>query len=107
MKAMALGVAGFALACGVAVGQVTPGRFGARELRERVSEMTVIAAVDAGIESESQFRAVHGYVTADPTEEKWRRIPWEPDLWKGRVKAAELGKPLFIWAMNGDPLGCV
>ncbi|MBT3270141.1 hypothetical protein HN371_23550 [Candidatus Poribacteria bacterium] len=107
MKAMAVGLAGFAVICGVAAGQATQGHVGARQLRESVGQMAVIAAVDAEVQSENQFRTVHRYVMADPTEEKWRRIPWEPDLWNGRVKAAEQDKPLFIWAMNGDPLGCV
>jgi hypothetical protein len=34
-------------------------------------------------------------------------VPWIGNLWEGRRQAAELEKPLFIWAMNGHPLGCV
>ena len=39
--------------------------------------------------------------------ERWTQIPWIGELWNGRKRAAEDSKPLFIWAMNGHPLGCV
>jgi hypothetical protein len=41
-----------------------------------------------------------------PEEEKWLQIPWRLDLLKARHEANELGKPIFMWIMNGDPLGC-
>ncbi len=40
-------------------------------------------------------------------KERWTDIPWIGVLWEGRQKAASEEKPLFIWAMNGHPLGCV
>jgi hypothetical protein len=39
-------------------------------------------------------------------ELKWLSIPWQTDLWEARQLAAREGKPLFLWAMNGNPLGC-
>ncbi|MCY3682853.1 MAG: hypothetical protein OXH16_15740 [Gemmatimonadetes bacterium] len=41
-----------------------------------------------------------------PQKERWTDIPWIGGLWEGRQKAAREEKPLFIWAMNGHPLGC-
>ncbi|MDP7033757.1 MAG: hypothetical protein QF752_04625 [Planctomycetota bacterium] len=41
-----------------------------------------------------------------PAQEKWRQIPWRTDLAASRLEAARLGRPLFIWSMNGHPLGC-
>lgn len=41
-----------------------------------------------------------------PQRERWTYIPWIGGLWEGRQKAAREEKPLFIWAMNGHPLGC-
>lgn len=41
-----------------------------------------------------------------PQKEGWTDIPWIGELWEGRQKAAREEKPLFIWAMNGHPLGC-
>jgi hypothetical protein len=39
--------------------------------------------------------------------EKWTEIPWIGALWEARQKAAAELKPLFLWAMNGHPFGCV
>ena len=39
-------------------------------------------------------------------EDGWRSIPWQTDLWKARQQAAEQGKPIFLWEMDGHPLGC-
>lgn len=41
-----------------------------------------------------------------PDEEKWLRIPWRRDLLAAREEAEKVGKPLFLWIMDGDPLGC-
>ena len=43
---------------------------------------------------------------APPEGEVWRSIPWETELLEAQAKAAEAQKPLFIWAMDGHPLGC-
>lgn len=40
------------------------------------------------------------------SEEKWLAIPWRLDLGQARVEAQKSGKPLFLWIMNGHPLGC-
>ena len=39
--------------------------------------------------------------------ERGTDIPWVGELWEGLGRARDLGKPLFIWAMNGHPLGLV
>lgn len=44
-------------------------------------------------------------VRASPGEARWDEIPWTTSLWEARKKAAVEGKPLFIWAANGNPLG--
>jgi len=41
-----------------------------------------------------------------PPAEKWTEIPWETDLIAARKRAAREGKPLFLWIMDGHPLGC-
>lgn len=42
-----------------------------------------------------------------PDEARWAQVPWMPsaDIWAARKKAAEAGKPLFLWYMAGEPLG--
>jgi hypothetical protein len=44
-------------------------------------------------------------VKASPGEARWDEIPWTTSLWEGRKRAAAEGKPLFIWAANGNPIG--
>jgi hypothetical protein len=42
-----------------------------------------------------------------PTDAVWRTIPWKTSLLEAQSIAARERKPLFIWAMDGHPLGCV
>lgn len=39
-------------------------------------------------------------------ETKWEEIPWRVDLWDARRDAARLGKPIMLWEMDGNPMGC-
>jgi hypothetical protein len=39
-------------------------------------------------------------------EEKWLTIPWRTNLMEARAEAQREGKPMFLWIMNGSPLGC-
>jgi hypothetical protein len=41
-----------------------------------------------------------------PSPEAWQSIGWQTDLQAARAEAARSGKPIFLWAMNGNPLGC-
>ena len=45
-------------------------------------------------------------VLPKPSEEPWTTIPWRCDLAAARAEANRVGKPLFVWMMNGNPLGC-
>jgi hypothetical protein len=39
-------------------------------------------------------------------DEPWRTIPWKISLLDAQREAAKDNKPIFIWAMDGHPLGC-
>jgi len=41
-----------------------------------------------------------------PEEERWLRIPWRTDFAAARAEANREGKALFLWMMDGNPLGC-
>ena len=41
-----------------------------------------------------------------PEEERWLKIPWRTDFAAARAEANREGKPLFLWMMDGNPLGC-
>ena len=53
------------------------------------------------------FKSIFDWLTKTSGSEKWRDVRWRHDLWEARIESAKSGKPIFIWAMNGDPLGCV
>lgn len=52
-----------------------------------------------------EFRRLHDELRP-PTGEVWRSIPWKIDLLEVRAEAARTRKPIFIWSMDGNPLGC-
>ena len=53
----------------------------------------------------ADFRALHARLIPG-ADEKWQTIPWKVDLLEARDQAAKEGKPVFLWSMNGHPLGC-
>ncbi len=55
----------------------------------------------------ADFTRLRDLIAARADEERWTAIPWETDLWVARRRAEEANKPIFMWAMNGNPLGCV
>lgn len=52
------------------------------------------------------YRAQLAQVRPRPDEVRWQAIPWQTDLWQARRLAIAEHKPIFLWAMNGNPLGC-
>jgi hypothetical protein len=52
------------------------------------------------------FRDLLAAILPRPDEVKWQEIPWQTDLWAARRLALSEHKPIFLWAMNGNPLGC-
>ena len=64
------------------------------------------AAQDGGLDplTRNEFRRLHGEL--QPEAQDWQRIPWRLDLLAARREARELARPLFLWSMNGHPLGC-
>ena len=41
-----------------------------------------------------------------PKKEAWKTIAWHVDLLSAQNQAARERKPIFIWSMDGHPLGC-
>ena len=54
-----------------------------------------------------QFAALHALIKPQPGEDRWAEIPWLTSLWQARQRAAAEGKPILLWEMDGNPLGCV
>jgi hypothetical protein len=53
-----------------------------------------------------QFEKLHRLIKPHTGEQKWEQVPWLADLWEARRRAAEQGKPILLWEMDGHPLGC-
>jgi hypothetical protein len=53
-----------------------------------------------------QFDKLRAVIKPAKDEDKWATIPWQTDLWQARKLAAEKGKPILLWEMDGHPLGC-
>lgn len=83
------------------------GETGAGKIQIQQDEAAVIKAFEGGIKTKAEFDLVHAFVSESGKDAKWREIPWIPSLWGGTEVASQKKKPIFMWAMNGDPLGCV
>jgi hypothetical protein len=55
--------------------------------------------------TKAEFNRLHKLLQPSP-DEPWRTIPWKITLLDAQRSAAEQRKPIFIWAMDGHPLGC-
>ena len=70
--------------------------------------LTSVATAGSGDKlSERNVADLHRLIQPEPGELVWRdSIPWRTDLWEARREAAAEGKPIFLWEMDGHPLGC-
>lgn len=53
-----------------------------------------------------RLEALRKLIQPRAEETKWEEIPWRVDLWDARREAAREGKPLMLWEMDGNPMGC-
>ena len=53
--------------------------------------------------SPKDFTTLHAQLCR---KEKWETVAWKTDLHESRALALKEGKPIFIWAMDGQTLGC-
>lgn len=75
---------------------------------KRAEERTLVeanAARSVTVDAKT-FRELLAYIRPQPGELRWQRIPWQTDLWAARRLAVKHRRPIFLWAMNGNPLGC-
>jgi hypothetical protein len=63
-----------------------------------------VASARGGELTEATFQKLHKQL--QPGKEPWRTIPWKISLLNAQKIAAKEKKPIFIWAMDGHPLGC-
>ena len=74
-------------------------------------EVTLPSAQPAGLQTAApeidpaKFDVLFASIKPVASELRWLEIPWLGTLREGRQAAATAKKPMFLWAMNGHPLG--
>jgi hypothetical protein len=65
-------------------------------------------AVRPGLTAESaqSLDAKIASVVPAPEEDRWLTVPWRANAMQARLEAQSLNRPLFLWIMNGNPMGC-
>jgi hypothetical protein len=65
----------------------------------------LVPGLGAGDLTTERFEQLHKEI--QPAKDAaWRTIPWQLSLLDAQRIAAKQRKPIFIWAMDGHPLGC-
>ena len=54
--------------------------------------------------SDAEFQKLHAEVVTKPAT--WRTIPWQTTMIEAQNIALRENKLIFIWSMDGHPLGC-
>ena len=52
------------------------------------------------------FREALQFIRPCTDELSWQAIPWRTDLFDAVDVARTERKPVLLWTMNGNPLGC-
>ena len=64
------------------------------------------AALDAPVLSREEIDAKIAALAPTKEEDKFLTVQWRTSLMEARAEAQLQGKPIFMWIMNGNPLGC-
>jgi len=71
--------------------------------RAELLAMRALPLPAVGVDDLPVWRA---YVLPGPDELVFEQVEWLPSFAAGLRAAARAERPLFLWAMNGHPLGC-
>ncbi len=63
------------------------------------------ASAQAQSLTQERFRELHQELQPSG-DDPWRTIPWKTSLLEAQQQACKTKQPIFIWAMDGHPLGC-
>ena len=71
------------------------------------ASITLLATIDVAGQrlTDARYEGLLEMLQPAP-EEPWRTIPWKIALLDAQREAAQSNRPIFIWAMDGHPLGC-
>ncbi|HEY9790417.1 MAG TPA: hypothetical protein V6D22_08460 [Candidatus Obscuribacterales bacterium] len=76
-------------------------------LKHSIFLSLVATFVGAGVAlAMTNFDTQIASVIPTPQEDAWLNIGWRTNLMQARLEAQRYNRPLFVWLMNGHPLGC-
>lgn len=73
----------------------------------RMARMALVAMLVGAVGPVSGSEELVNEILPSTEEREWLEIDWKTDLWEARREAARTGKPIYLWEMDGHPLGCV
>jgi hypothetical protein len=71
-----------------------------------VAAFAVSVPPGLSMETEQSLDARVASIVPTPEEDRWLNVPWRANAMQARLEAQNLGRPLFLWIMNGNPMGC-
>ncbi len=74
-------------------------------MRATISALLFCACAVGQADSNSALERQLQAILPSEDERVWLSVPWQPQLRKAVLAAKEANKPIFLWAMNGHPLG--
>jgi hypothetical protein len=76
-------------------------------LRHAVIGLTLLVAGTAtAADWQDTYQQILDSIRPRAGEAPWLSIPWQTSVQEAQQRAAAEGKPIFVWAMAGEPLGC-
>ena len=70
----------------------------------RIAAVLALLALPGGLTDED-FRKIHEALRPSK-DDAWRTIPWKISLAEAQALELKEHKPLFMWSMDGHPMGC-
>ena len=67
-------------------------------------QFALSSTADSADLPDAEFKRLHAELQLG--DEPWLTIPWKISVLNAQRAAAKENKPIFIWAMDGHPLGC-
>lgn len=74
-------------------------------MRATISALLSCACAVGQVDSHAALERHLEAILPSAGERAWLSIPWQPELRKAVLAAKDANKPIFLWAMNGHPLG--
>lgn len=68
-----------------------------------MSFLACLISTNDGI-SNKEYQKLHAELVSKP--ETWRTIPWQTTMIEAQNIALRENKLIFVWSMDGHPLGC-